>query len=433
MEWMWQLRIDNDGFPDLFITGYPVCALFHNGTVTEVKDKAGVRNAGEWAASAAWIDYDRDGYLDLFVANYAELSFDRQAPRCDYAGQRVYCMQTAYQGRPPKLFHNNGDGTFTDVSSKSGIAGYTGRAFGVVSIDIDGDCWQDLFVAHDASPNLLLMNRRDGTFEDRALKTEVAFSADGNACSGMGVDAADFNADGRPDFTVTNFNDEYHALYLNLPKLPFREWTDESGLAKFTKPFVGWGTHFLDYDNDGLVDLLTANGHINEFIDKTRRHVSYKERPLLVRNTGTVFENISDRAGSAFRTGYLARGLAVGDFDNDGDTDAVFVCLNDKSVLLRNNVGQSRAWIGFDSQGTRSNRDAIGAKLMVRNHGRILVRWITGGSSFLSSHDRRVLFGLGGGYATGAVAVEIHWPSGSVQTVPGLKPKQYHKIIEGRG
>jgi hypothetical protein len=427
---------DNDGFPDLFITGYPACALFHNngnGTFTDVTEKAGLRNAGEWAASAAWIDYDRDGYPDLFVANYAELSFDRPAPRCDYAGQRVYCMQTAYQGRPPKLYHNNGDGTFTDVSSKSGIAGYAGRAFGVVSIDFDGDGWQDLFVARDASPNLLLINRRDGTFEDRALKAEVAFSADGDARSGMGVDAADFNADGRPDLTVTNFNDEYHALYLNLPHSPFREWTVESGLAKFTKPFVGWGTHFVDYDNDGLVDLLTVNGHINEFIDKTRRYVSYKEAPLLLRNTGAVFENVSDSAGSAFQTGYLARGLAVGDFDNDGDTDAVFVCLNGKPVLLRNNVGQSRTWIGFDLQGIRSNRDAIGAKLIVRNAGHTLVRWITGGSSFLSSHDRRVLFGLGGTSATQAVTVEIHWPSGLVQTVRGLKANQYHKIIEGRG
>ncbi|HSU59555.1 MAG TPA: CRTAC1 family protein [Bryobacteraceae bacterium] len=423
---------DNDGYPDLFITGYPSCALFHNnrdGTFTDVTEKAGVKNAGKWAASAAWFDYDHDGRLDLFVANYAQFSYEH-GPKCDYQGMRTYCAQVAYKGEPPTLYHNNGDGTFTDVTEQAGLVKLVGRGLGVVAVDANDDGWPDLFVARDASPNLLLINQGDGTFKDIALNAEVALSADGNARAGMGVDAGDVNGDGRPDFIVTDFNDETHALFLNGGGLPYREWTRESGLAALTHSFVGWGTHFIDFDNDGNLDLVLVNGHINQVIEKTRVDVSYKERPLLAINNGNaVFHDVSQQAGPVFQNRYLGRGLAVGDYDNDGGVDVVFTRLNDTPILLHNNVGHLKTWIGIELQGTKSNRDASGAKLTLTCGQRKLVRWITGGASYLSSHDKRVVFGLGDDPA-GEAKLEIRWPNGNAQSVTGLKLNQYQKIVE---
>ena len=424
---------DNDGFQDLFLTGYPSCALFHNnkdGTFTDVTLKAGVQNQGKWAASAAWFDYDRDGLLDLFVCNYAELSFS-DSRRCDMAGQRSYCNPTAYEGQSPTLYRNQGDGTFLHTTSRSGIAKHVGRGFGVVSVDANDDGWADLFVARDTSPNLLLINQRNGTFKDSALDAETAYNNDGKARAGMGVDAGDFNGDGEPDFVVTNFNDEYHALYLNRVTFPYAERTRESGLAGITRTLVGWGIRFMDYDNDGNLDVILVNGHPNKTIELTRQDVTYKEFPLLLANTGReTFRNMKDTAGPAFRSEYAARGLAVGDFDNDGDTDVAFVCLNSKPVLLRNNLGQDKQWIGFQLEGTKSNRDAIGAKLTVRLGERKLVRWITGGSSFLASHDKRLVFGLGDRPTLDVLSVDIRWPNGATQTVSGLVPNRYHRIVE---
>ncbi|MGI8958799.1 MAG: CRTAC1 family protein [Bryobacteraceae bacterium] len=423
---------DNDGYPDLFITGYPSCALLHNnrnGTFTDITDKAGVKNAGKWAASASWFDYDRDGRLDLFVANYAKFSFE-DGPRCEYRGLLTYCAQVAYEGERSTLYHNNGDGTFTDVTGHAGLARLVGRALGVVAIDVDGDGWPDLFVARDASPNLLLINQHDGTFKDAALDAEVALSADGMARAGMGVDAGDVDGHGRPDFIITDFNDEQHALFLNTGEFPYREWTRESGLAALTRSFVGWGVHFIDYDNDGNFDLILVNGHINSVIEKTRTDVFYREPPLLLANNGKgVFRDVSDVAGAVFRNRYLGRGLAVGDYDNDGGVDVVFTVLNDTPLLLHNNMGHLKPWIGIELEGTKSNRDAIGAKLTLTCGTRKLVRWITGGASYLSSHDRRVVFGLGTAPA-GPVQLEIRWPNGNAQTVTGLKVNQYQKLME---
>ncbi len=423
---------DNDGFPDLFITGYPSCALFHNnrdGTFTDITGKAGVKNAGKWAAGAAWIDYDRDGRLDLFVSNYVKFSYT-DSHRCEYKGQRTYCAQTAYEGDRPALFHNNGDGTFTDVTGQAGLAKLVGRALGVVSIDINDDGWPDLFVARDASPNLLLINKRDGTFEDAALDAEVALSADGAARAGMGVDAGDVNGDGRPDFIVTNFNDEQHTLFLNTGKFPFREATRESGLAALTRFYVGWGAHFIDYDNDGNLDLVLANGHINPVIEKTRMDVTYREPPLLLSNDGRgVLRNVRELAGAAFGGRFLGRGLAVGDYDNDGGIDIALTRLSDTPVLLHNNIGHEKSWVGVELQGTASNRDAIGAKLTLTAGERKLVRWITGAASYLSSHDRRVVFGLGDAPSS-AMRLDIRWPNGNAQTVTGLKTNRYQRILE---
>ncbi len=427
---------DNDGFQDLLITGYPSVALFRNNgnnTFTDVTEKAGLNNRGRWAASAAWLDYDRDGRLDLFICNYAKFSFaDRKT--CEYQGTNTYCAQTAYEGEISALFHNNGDGTFTDVTERSGVGKFKGRALGVVSIDLNDDGWPDLFVARDASPNLLLINKHDGTFEDAALDAEVALAIDGSPRAGMGTDAGDLNGDGRPDLVVTNFNDENHSLYLNPGSFPFEEKTVESGLARFTRFYVGWGIRFLDYDNDGNQDLLVVNGHVNPMIEKARTNVSYKEPPLLLRNTGHgVLENMKDTAGPAFRTPYIARGLAIGDYNNDGAIDGIFTCLNDRPVLLRNNAGANNTWVGIQLQGTRSNRDAIGAKVTIRLNDRTLVRWITGGSSYLSSHDKRLVFGLNDWPASKPVNAEVRWPSNVREQFSGLQPNRYHRMVEGGG
>lgn len=427
---------DNDGFQDLLITGYPGIALYHNNgnkTFTDVTEKSGLRNGGRWAASAAWFDYDRDGKLDLFVCNYAKFSFEDHR-QCNYKGVNTYCAQTAYEGEVSALFHNNGDGTFTDVTEPSGIGKFRGRALGVVAVDVNDDGWPDLFVARDASSNLLLINKHNGTFEDAALDAEVALAVDGTARAGMGVDAGDVNGAGQPDFVVTNFNDESHSLYINPRSFPFEERTVESGLARFTRLFVGWGVQFLDLDNDGNLDLLIVNGHVNPVIEKARANITYKEPPLVLRNDGTgVFQNLRDQGGPVFQEKYRARGLAVGDYNNDGATDAIFTCLNDRPVLLRNDLNGNNAWLGIQLEGTRSNRDAIGARITVRTDKRRLVRWITSGSSYLSSHDKRVVFGLNDWPASKSVAVEVLWPNGAMEQFSNLLPNRYNRIVEGGG
>jgi hypothetical protein len=380
------------------------------------------------AASAAWFDYDRDGLLDLMVTNYTQLSFDNPK-KCEVHGVRAYCAQVAYTGLPLTLYHNNGDGTFTDVSKGAGVDKLPGRALGVVAIDVNDDGWPDLFVARDASPNLLLINQHNGTFKDTAVDADVAYDENGIAKAGMGVDAGDINNDGKPDFVVTNFNDQYHSLFTASGSGGYADRTAVSHLAGFTKSYVGWGTKFLDYDNDGSLDLMLINGHVNEVIESMRSDVKYKEPPLLLRNTGSgTFQNMREFAGATFLSTFAGRGLAIGDFDNDGDSDAVFTTLNGHPVLLRNNVGQDNAWIGFSLQGTTSNRDAVGAKISVTFSGRTVTRWITGGSSYLASHDKRVLVGLDGN--TKPVNVDIRWPSGLSQHLSNLQTGRYHPILE---
>ncbi len=425
---------DNDGHQDIFITGFPICTLYHNngnGTFTDITADAGLPNSGRWASGAAWFDYDRDGFLDLVVCNYAELSFEGTPLKCEYLNVRTYCEQRAYKGMPLTIYHNNRNGTFTDVSRSSGLDRFVGRALGVVAVDFDDDGWPDLFVARDASPNLLLLNKHDGTFVDAGLEAEIAYDRNGNARAGMGVDAGDVNGDGRPDVVVTNFNFEFHSLFLNRAGFPFEDWTRSSGLAGPTRSDVGWGAHFLDYDNDGLLDLMIVNGHVIEMIEQLRAQVKYKEQPLLLHNSGNaIFEDVSSQAGPAFSQGYLARGLAIGDWDNDGAPDAIFTCIGDRPVLLRNNVGRKNSWVGIRLVGAKSNRDAIGAKLTLRVADRKLVRWVTGGASYLSSHDKRVLFGLGSLPASHPVDVEIVWPNGGTQVATSLEINRYQQITE---
>jgi len=425
---------DNDGFQDLYVTGYPRSTLFHNngdGTFRDVTEKAGVLNPGKWGTSAAWFDYNRDGLLDLFICNYVRFSFS-DTRHCEMAGRPGYCVQTAYEGDSPTLYHNNGDGTFTDVTAQAGLDKLSGRALGVVAVDINDDGWVDLFVARDASPNLLLMNRKDGTFADMGLEAGVAVSESGSARAGMGVDTGDINDDGVPDFCVTNFTDEYHALFVSGSSVQYEDRSVRSGIAGATRLDVGFGAHFLDYDNDGNLDLMILNGHVNELMEAARPEIKYRELPLLMRNSGSgIFRNMRETAGPFFSTPRVARGLAVGDFNNDGSVDAVVTSLNAKAVLLRNNLTDSNRWIGLQLEGVRSNRDAIGAKVSVRSGKRNLVRWVTGGSSYLSSHDKRIVFGLGDSPET-KVSVEVRWPSGMVQTIPDLTLNTYHKVREAK-
>jgi hypothetical protein len=389
-----------------------------------------VKNAGEWGASAAWFDFDRDGYLDLFVCNYAKLSFDRPSP-CDYQGKPNYCDPKVYEGRPARLYRNNRNGTFSDVTQAARIQSHVGRAFGVVSVDANGDGWPDLFVASDMTPNLLLINRRNGTFEDHAFEAGVAYNNEGMARSGMGVDTGDVNGDGWPDFVVTNFHDQDHALYLNPGHFPYEERPRESGMSRLTRPYVGWGVRLFDYDNDGDLDLMIVNGHVTSTIELIRRDITYKEPPLLLANDGAGrFQDMAESGGALFRQRYSARGLAVGDIDNDGDPDAVFASLNDRPVVMRNREGQGRAWIGFALRGVESNRSAIGAKLTLRAGERKIVRWISGGGSFLASHDRRIIFGLGSQTVPRPLDLEIIWPNGTVQALSGLSPNRYHTVVE---
>ena len=428
---------DNDDYPDILVTGYPERTLFHNnrdGTFSEVTGQAGLKGLGRWSTGAAWFDYDRDGLLDLVICHYGQMSFD-SAPRCEFRGTPTYCAPRSYgEGAPLALYHNKGDGTFADVSAPSGVDKHIGRGLGAVAVDVDDDGWTDLFVTRDGSPNLLLMNQRNGTFRDFAMDAEVAYDPNGVAKAGMGIDAADVNGDGRPDFVMTAFNSEYHSLFMNPGSFPFDDWTVPSGLGYLTMPFVGWGTHFLDYDNDGIMDLLIVSGHVNKIVELTRSDVTYKELPLLLRNDGKgSFRNVEDIAGPAFHARYDARGLAVGDYDNDGDVDAAFVRLQGTPVLLRNNVGQDSGWVGFQLVGAKSNRDAIGSKLTLRWGDRKLVRWITGGASIFSSHDHRVVFGLGANPSPPTISVEVQWSSGMTQTIDGIAPNRYHKIVEPLG
>jgi hypothetical protein len=427
---------DGDGFPDLYVTQYGRSILYHNngdGTFSDVTEKAGVAAAG-WGSSAVWFDYDNDGRLDLFVGQFVEFSKELNKPCGIHEDGRIhYCIPKVYSGMPSWLFHNNGDGTFTDVSKESGIASRLGKVWGVVATDVNNDGLIDLWVSNDTVPNFLFVNRGNGKFEEIATPAGVAYSDAGRTRSGMGVDSADFDDDGWMDLFVANLDRELYAIYKNNHDQTFDDLALSTGIGKATKFLSGWGLKFFDYDNDGYLDLLLANGNPDDLISTLHGEVTYEEPLLLFHNTGKAFDNISAQSGPVFSKPLSARGMAIGDFDNDGATD-VLVAVNDGApVLLHNNVGSQNHWLGLKLVGTKSNPDAIGARITYQAQDLKQQRMRVGGGSFLSSHDPRMILGIG--KRTKLDWLEIKWPlpSGKLERFTGLPVDRYITIVEGTG
>jgi len=425
---------DGDGFPDLYVTQYGRSILYHNngdGTFTDVTEKAGVAAPG-WSSSAVWFDYDNDGRLDLFVCRFVD--FDRSKNRpCGAGGKPEYCIPRLYGPMASWLFHNNGDGTFSDVSKSSNIGNFPGKAWGVVAADINNDGRMDLFVANDTLANFLFVNRGDGRFDQIADQAGVAYSAEGKARSGMGVDAADFNEDGWMDLFVANIDGEMYSMYQNNHDETFDDTALPSGIAKATKMMSGWGLKFFDYDNDGNLDLFLANGNPDDLIESLHPGVTYREPLMLFHNTGKVFQDVSQQSGPIFTRHLSARGLAVGDFDNDGALD-VLVSVNDAApLLLRNRVGAQNHWLGVTLVGKKSNPDGIGARITYQAGDLKRTRAKVGGGSYLSSHDPRL--GLGIGKRTKIDWLEVIWPppGGTKDRFVDLPIDRYITIIEGQG
>jgi len=427
---------DNDGFPDILVTAYGRCTLYHNngnGTFTDVTEKAGVASPG-WTTSAVWFDYDNDGRLDLFLCSFVEFSLKSNVFCGDNKlGKRFYCIPRVFKPTPSLLYHNNGDGTFKEVSAGTDIHKALGKALGVVATDINGDGRMDLFVANDTVQNFLFANRGNGKWDEIALAAEVGFSVNGTPRSGMGVDAADVNGDGRQDLFVANVDQEMFSLYKNDGNEFFSDVAAANGVAQATRLLSGWGLKFFDYDNDGMVDLFLANGHPDDMIENYSQQVHYKEPLLLFHSDGTKLTNVSDQAGPAFGKMFPARGLAVGDFDNDGRVDVLIGNNGGAPVLLKNNAGSGNHWIGIRLQGTACNRDGIGATITWSANGVRRSRYKSNGGSYLSSHDMRDVLGLG--TAAKVDWVEITWPqpSGRVERFSDVPVDRYVTIVEGKG
>jgi hypothetical protein len=433
---------DNDGFPDLFVSAYGHPFLYHNngdGTFSDVSERAGLGPAvfnNHWTTSAVWFDFDNDGRLDLFVCSFVDYGEkSRFACGDNKLGRHYYCIPRVFKGTSSLLFHNNGDGTFTEVGRGTEIGKAIGKSLGVVATDINNDGRMDLFVANDTVQNFLFMNRgRDAngrtTWEEAALSAEVGFGDNGQARSGMGVDAADFNEDNWQDLFVANVDQEMFSLYQNNKNGAFSDVARKQNVAQATRVLSGWGLKFFDWDNDGYLDLMLANGHPDDMIDNYSQQVRYKEPLLLFHQENGVMRNVSAEAGPVFSKMFSARGLAIGDYNNDGRIDVLVGNNGGAPVLLRNNAGAANHWLGLKLVGVTCNRDAIGAKITWAAGGIKHSRLKNSGGSYLSSHDPREVLGLGS--ATHADFVEIHWPapSGQVERFTNLLVDHYITITE---
>ena len=427
---------DGDGFPDLYVTQYGRSILYHNngdGTFTDVTEKAGVAAPG-WSSSAVWFDYDNDGRLDLFVCRFVDFSKEKNLP-CTAYNKPGYCVPRLYKPMPSWLFHNNGDGTFTDVSQSSGISKYPGKAWGVVATDLNNDGRMDLFVANDTTANFLFMNRGNGKFEEIAALAGVGYSDSGRPRSGMGVDSADLNNDGWMDLFVANIDHEKYSLYQNNHDETFDDQADttEMDIGVATRLMSGWGLKFFDYDNDGNLDLFVANGNPDDLIETMVKDVTYREPLLLFHSDGKTLHNISAESGPLFTRDLSARGLAVGDFDNDGAVD-VLISVNDAApLLLHNTAAKGNHWLGIKLVGRKSNRDAVGARVTWQAGDLKRSRMKVGGGSFLSAHDPRLVLGVG--RRTKIDWLEVRWPapSGKIEKFTDLPIDKYVTIVEGEG
>ena len=437
---------DNDGYEDLFLTYYGKNVLFHNngdGTFTDVSEKAGV--AGEktrWGTGCAFVDYDRDGHLDLFVANYIDLDLATapvpESGPCLYKGVMVACGPPGLTGGKNILYHNNGDGTFTDISEKSGVTRANGTyGLGVLVADFDNDGWPDIYVADDSTPSALYQNKKNGTFQDVGIDAGCALSADGKPQAGMGVSAADYDCDGYLDIVKTNFAGDTPSLYHNLGGGQFEDATFAGGLGLHTQ-FLGWGCGFFDFNNDGWADILICNGHVYPEVEQLKTEAGYAQRKLLYLNQHNGhFEDVSFKAGPGISTAKAARGCAFGDFDNDGDIDVVVNAINDFPQLLRCDSGLKHNWIKVRTIGTKSNRSGIGARIrcVVQMPGEpkphAQIDEVRSGGGYISQSDLRIHFGIG--TAEKVDLLEVRWPSGQVDTLKDLKPNQLIFVKEGEG
>ena len=425
---------DNDGWADLYVTAVGGNKLYHNngnGTFTDVTEKAGV-GSRLWSASCAFGDINNDGNVDLYVTNYVDFSVNNNK-YCVYSGDtRVYCHPNVYNGQPDILYRNNGDGTFKDVTREAGIYHPEGKGLGVVFGDYDGDGWADIYVANDSTPNFLFHNKGKGVFEEVGLLAGVAVGSDGQPLAGMGTDMGDIDGRGLLDIFVTNLDRQTHNLYRNLGKGLFADVTFESGVGEATLPFVGFGAVFVDYDNDMDLDLAIANGDVIDNVSLFRDSTSYEQRNLLLQNDGTgKFRDVGPASGPGFALKKASRSLSAGDIDNDGDLDLLIGNVGQTADLLRNDGGNNGGSLLIRTVGSKSNRDGIGAVLKLTVAGKVLVRDVKAGSSYLSQSDMRVHFGMGN--AARAERLEIRWPSGIVDVLQNIESNQIITITEGQG
>jgi enediyne biosynthesis protein E4 len=431
---------DNDGWEDLYITYYGRNGLYHNqsGVFTEVADVSGVAGTGKaWGTGCAFVDYDRDGLLDLIVANYVDFDVSSapapgERASCVWKGVPVMCGPRGLPSAKNILYHNLGNGKFEDVSVKAKIDQTSGHyAFSVSTFDFDDDGWPDIYVACDSTASILYHNNHDGTFTDVAVVAGAAYNEDGREQAGMGSTIADYDGDGRLDIFKTNFSDDTSTLYRNNGNGTFDDVTFPAGLGLYTR-YLGWGTVFLDFDNDGWPDLLLVNGHVYPEVDKQNLGSSYEEPRILYHNNGDkTFSDISAQAGTGITAVHAGRGLAVGDLWNDGRMSAVISNMNAPPSLLVNQVRSPNHWIGLKAVGTKSNRDGIGARVTLKVGPRVLVDEVRSGSSYDSNNDMRVHFGLGA--ATKIDWIQVRWPSGLTERFENISVDAIHTLKEGSG
>lgn len=422
---------DNDGFIDLYLTNFGRNQLFHNrgdGTFVDVTDKAGVGAAG-WSTSAAFFDYDRDGYLDLFVCRYVEYELGKQTPCGDpRRGLRSYCLPDKFQATSCILFRNSRDGTFSDVSQAKGIGQIKGKGLGVVMVDVNQDGWMDIFVANDRTRNFLFLNNRGLHFAEVGTVSGVGYSVNGAARAGMGVDSGDFDQDGLPDILVTNFEAEGIALFRNEGSNFFQDESGKRGLLEASFPYVGFGAKFIDYENDGQLDIFAVNGHVLDDISSYQDHLTYPQPKLLFQNIGGYFSLVNESDGGALATKSVGRGAAFGDMDNDGDMDVVINNNGSPPEFLRNNLDNGNRSMLLKLRGTKSNRDGIGTRVEVRHGNKVQMLEAKGGASYLSHNDLRVHVGLG--KANLIDELVLYWPSGKVQRIRKLVAGHLYSISE---
>jgi hypothetical protein len=425
---------NNDGFPDVLITAVGQNRLFRNtgkGNFVDVTNPSGLGNRRAFSTSALWFDYDRDGWLDLFVCNYVKWSAEHDV-FCSLDGKhKSYCTPEAYVGQTCWLFHNRGNGTFEDVTAQSGIFDSSSKSLGAALFDYDQDGWPDLVVANDTQPNKLYRNQRNGTFKDVAVEAGIAFSGEGKARAGMGVDIGDFENSGRPGVAITNFDNEMIGLYQAEPNGNLSDVAVPSGVGLPSKTTLGFGCAFADCDLDGWLDLIAVNGHIDDTV-RNVRNVGYAQPPQLFLNQGRgVFRELGEEAGGGFSLPKVGRGLALGDFDRDGDLDVLMTTNNGPAYLFRNDQTGGNQSIRFHLRGTRSNRDAIGARLRIFAGGNLQTRMVRSGSSYLSQSELPVTFGLG--RQNQVERLTIDWPSGLTEEFKNLKAGRAYEIAEGQG